>query len=81
MTRKFTPHFSDAARERDVSSRLAEDNETLRAKLSEAEAQIERLTRAKSEMANKLNSEAFRLKAMGPCYSGCPVFKPRSLAT
>jgi len=75
MKRTFTPHFSNAARDIEQSRALTAENANLRAKLTEAEACIERLTREKSEPVNRMNSEAFRLKAQSPCYTHCPTFK------
>lgn len=78
MTRRtFTAHFSGMIRSRERYKSLQAESAALDAGLSEAKRTIERLRLEKSELVRKMASEAFKLKAQGPCYSKCPVMKSK----
>jgi hypothetical protein len=75
--KRFTPYFSDASRARAEAQRLAKRNAALETELAHARQENERLRQKQSELINRINSEAFRLKAQTGCYSRCPVFRPK----
>lgn len=71
MRKTFRPYFSNIAS--DLG--LAKENAQLHRELAEAQARIDRLLREKSDLVNRMNSEAFRLKAQTPCYTNCPALR------